>query len=67
MAYIAHVALASINEQLCAEQIQIGGVLRCIICNSIAKRLLKVKVSQNRADLIRKIDSYISTFHARQS
>jgi len=67
MAHTAHVALASINEQLCAEQIQTGGVLRCIIYNGIAKRLLKVEVSQNRADLIRKINSYMSTFHTRQS
>jgi hypothetical protein len=67
MAHTAHVALTSINEQLGAEQIQTGGVLRCIICNGVAKRLLKVEVSQNRADLIRKIDSCISTFYARQS
>ena len=67
MAYIAHVSLASINKQLYAEQIQIGGVLRYFIYNGIIKRLLKVEVSQNRADLIRKINSYMRTFYTRQS
>jgi len=65
MAHTAHVALTSINKQLGAEQIQTGSVLKCIIYNGVAKRLLKVEVSQNRADLIRKIDSCISTFYAQ--
>ena len=47
MAYIAHIALISINEQLGAKQIQTGSILRCIIYNSVTKQLLKVEVLQN--------------------